>query len=52
MLEAKISTVIQNKHWNWAPARSEDLVSIQSRLPCVSFEDIDRAICFFKESEI
>jgi hypothetical protein len=31
-VEAKLSSVISNGEWYWKPARSDDLVKIQSRL--------------------
>jgi hypothetical protein len=33
--EAKLSSVIKGKEWEWQPARSENLVNIQSKLPMV-----------------
>jgi hypothetical protein len=30
--EAKVDSVLKNKTWVWKPARSEDLVTIQSQL--------------------
>jgi hypothetical protein len=32
-IEAKLSSVICNGEWLWRPARSDDLVEIQARLP-------------------
>ena len=34
-LQAKVSSVIQNKEWCWCPARSEDMVEIQSKLSLI-----------------
>jgi len=34
-IEAKLSSVIKGKEWEWQAAKSEDLVSIQSKLPMV-----------------
>lgn len=34
-LEAKLSSVIKGKEWERQPARSENLVKIQSKLPMV-----------------
>lgn len=34
-IDAKLSSVIKDGDWNWLPARFDDLVSIQSRLPFV-----------------
>jgi hypothetical protein len=36
-LDAKLSSVIKDWDWCWLPARSEDLVSIQSSLSFVKF---------------
>ena len=35
-IDAKLSSVIRGRDWHWLPARSEDLVSIQSRLLLVN----------------
>jgi hypothetical protein len=32
-LEAKLSSVLKDGIWCWRPARSEDLVEIQTKLP-------------------
>jgi len=32
-LNSKLSSVLSNGNWCWKPARSEDLVAIQSGLP-------------------
>jgi hypothetical protein len=43
-LEARLSSVISNGNWNWRPARSNDLVDIQARLPEVRIGTIDKPI--------
>jgi hypothetical protein len=35
---------MNGKDWKWPPARSEDLVSIQSKLPNVNIEAVDKAV--------
>jgi hypothetical protein len=39
MLDAKLPTVMLGKDWHWPPARSEDLVNIQSSLCFVKIGD-------------
>ena len=41
---AKVSSVLRNKEWVWRPARSENLVEIQSKLSQIQIMDYDRAI--------
>jgi hypothetical protein len=36
-IDAKLSSMMKNGDWNWMPARSEELVAIQSRLYLVDF---------------
>lgn len=43
-MEAKLSSVIKRKWWEWQPAKSEDLVSIQSKLPMVKIGESDKPI--------
>jgi hypothetical protein len=43
-LEAKLASVIRGRGWNWSPARSEDLVHIQSPLPNSNIGDANKAI--------
>ena len=43
-VNAKVSSIIHNKTWNWGSARSDDLVTILSKLPLVAIGDIDTAI--------
>lgn len=43
-IDALLSTVISNGGWCWKPAKSDDLVEIQGRLPKVSIVDKDKAI--------
>lgn len=40
----KLSSVLQNKSWIWKPARSDDRVMIQSKLPSVEIGDTDKII--------
>jgi hypothetical protein len=42
--DAKLSSVMEGKEWEWQPARSEELVSIQSKLPMVKIGEIYKAI--------
>jgi hypothetical protein len=42
--DALFSTVISNGGWCWKPAKSDDLVEKQGRLPEVSIVDKDKAI--------
>jgi hypothetical protein len=42
-INAKLSSVIRDHHWNWPPARSDVLVSIQSQLSLVPLGDSDQA---------
>jgi hypothetical protein len=42
--DAKVSSVIQNKEWHWRPARSEELVDIQSKLCQIQFKECDRVV--------
>uniref|UniRef100_A0A2N9HE77 Reverse transcriptase domain-containing protein n=1 Tax=Fagus sylvatica TaxID=28930 RepID=A0A2N9HE77_FAGSY len=41
---AKVSSVLRNKEWVWRPARSENLVEIQSKLSQIQIMDYDRPI--------
>jgi hypothetical protein len=41
-LDAKLSSVISNGQWNWPPARSEQLVGIQSDLCFVNLGNLDK----------
>jgi hypothetical protein len=43
-MEAKLSSVIKGKKWEWQPAKSEDLVSIQSKLPMVKIGESGKPI--------
>lgn len=43
-LEDKLASVIRGRGWNWSPARSEDLVHIQSQLPNLNIGDANKAI--------
>ena len=49
-LNAKVSSILQNKEWCWRPARSEDLVDIHSKLSLVQIKDSDRAIWLLNSS--
>jgi hypothetical protein len=40
-MEARLSTVIREEKWNWRPARSEELVELQSRLSLVEIGEKD-----------
>jgi hypothetical protein len=44
-LEAKVNSVFRNgDQWCWKPARSDDLVDIQSRLPKIQLGDEDKPV--------
>ena len=43
-LQAKVSSVIQNKEWCWCPARSEDMVEIQSKLSLIQIKESDKVV--------
>jgi hypothetical protein len=53
MLDAKLPTVMLGKDWHWPPARSEDLVNIQSSLCFVKIGDNAEAMWanFFKKKK-
>jgi hypothetical protein len=40
-LESKVSSVLVDGCWRWPPARSEELVKIQSALPMVDIGSVD-----------
>jgi hypothetical protein len=40
-LDARLESVIKDGHWNWRPARSDQLVDIQSKLSLVPLGGID-----------
>jgi hypothetical protein len=40
-LEARLDSVIIDGHWNWRPARSDQLVNIQSKLSLVPLGEMD-----------
>jgi hypothetical protein len=43
-LEAKLESVLKQEEWCWRPARSEELVAIQSKLPNVPIGVVDKPI--------
>jgi hypothetical protein len=43
-LEAKLDSVIRQGNWCWCPARSDDLVAIQSKLPEVPIGEVDKPV--------
>lgn len=43
-VEAKLSSVLKDKVWSWQPARSYELVNIQSKLPMVRIGVVDQPI--------
>jgi hypothetical protein len=43
-LNSKLSSVLSNGNWCWKPARSEDLVAIQSRLPEIALSPVDNPV--------
>jgi len=44
-IDAKLDSVLRNGEWCWKPARSDELVIIQSRLPKVRLGVADKPIC-------
>ena len=42
--EAKVNSVLKQGEWCWPPARSEDVVSIQSMLNLISIGNQDKPI--------
>ena len=56
-MDAKFSSLVRDKNWGWSPARSDDLVAIQSKLSLVKFVEEDRSLwipsksCKFTTSE-
>jgi hypothetical protein len=40
-LKSKLSSILSNETWCWKPAKSEDLVAIQSRLPEIPLGLVD-----------
>ena len=49
-INAKVNSVFHNNEWCWKPARSEDLVDIQSKLSMVHIGDCDKAIWMLNSS--
>jgi hypothetical protein len=49
-INAKVNSVLHNNEWCWKPARSEDLVDIQSKLSMVHIGDCDKAIWMLNSS--
>uniref|UniRef100_A0A2N9J4S2 Uncharacterized protein n=1 Tax=Fagus sylvatica TaxID=28930 RepID=A0A2N9J4S2_FAGSY len=43
-LDAKLSSVLRDKNWGWSPARSDDLVAIQSKLSLVRLVEEDKSL--------
>jgi hypothetical protein len=43
-VEAKLSSVLNDKVWSWQPARSYQLVNFQSKLPMVRIGVVDQLI--------
>jgi hypothetical protein len=51
-MEAKLSSVIKGKKWEWQLAKSEDLVSIQRKLPMVKIGESDKPIWVILKKKI
>jgi len=49
-LEAKLDFVIRQGNWCWCPARSDDLVAIQSKLPEVPIGEVDKPVWIIARS--
>ncbi len=43
-VNAKLSSMIHHKAWNWGHTRSDDLVTTLSRLPMIDFDEFDKAV--------
>jgi hypothetical protein len=43
-IDVKVASVLKNGEWHWKPARSEELVTIQSRLPKINLGDSDNPV--------
>uniref|UniRef100_A0A2N9IBN2 Reverse transcriptase domain-containing protein n=1 Tax=Fagus sylvatica TaxID=28930 RepID=A0A2N9IBN2_FAGSY len=42
--DARVASVLKDQEWQWRPARSEELVSIQSKLCLITLGEEDRAV--------
>jgi hypothetical protein len=51
-LEAKLSSVLKDGIWCWRPARSEDLVEIQTKLPEVHLGIVDSPVWTISRSGV
>jgi hypothetical protein len=48
-VEAKLTSVLKDKEWRWQPVRSDELVSIQSKLPMAKIGSADQPIWVISE---
>ena len=51
-IDAKLSSVILNMAYNWSNARSDDLVTILSKLPWIAIGECDKAVWISSELSI
>ena len=42
--DARVDSVLIDKQWHWRPARSEELVSVQSKLFSINLREEDKAL--------
>lgn len=49
-VDAKLVSVLKDKSWIWPPARSVELVHIQSQLPLVRIGDVDKPVWSISKS--
>jgi hypothetical protein len=43
-IDARVASVLKDKEWHWRPARSKEMVSIQSKLGLIDLRVEDRAV--------
>ena len=43
-IDARVASVLKDKEWHWRPARSEEMISIQSKLGLIDLRVEDRAV--------
>lgn len=48
-IDAKLGSVLEGKKWIWPPARSKEMVSIQSKLAMVQIEIVDKPSGLFQK---
>jgi hypothetical protein len=43
-IDARVASVLKDKEWHWRPAKSEEMVSIQSKFGIIDLRVEDRAV--------